>query len=67
MQISITSAIIIESKFTMDLVILETGIPSPVPRVTDNPLQLMFHVEKGTAEKYLATNFPNIPFNKIPV
>ena len=43
-----------------DLVMIETDLASPMPKVTDQSLFIKFDVEYDMGEKYVLNNFPEI-------
>lgn len=53
--------------FAADTVVLHTDDkPSPMPNVTQTPLDVMFYSGKDMGEEYVKMNFPNIPIKVIP-
>lgn len=63
---NVTKATVVLTRGGADLVILMTdNMPSPMPNVTKEPLSLTFYAEYNTGEKYVKTNFPNVPVNVI--
>jgi len=65
MEIKITRITIIGERHGPDYVYLITDLPSPMPGLTKDPLDLRFSVEYGKGEEYVKTHFPGTPFEKI--
>lgn len=64
---NITKAIVILNKHTADYVVLHVDDkPSPMPNVTKETLDVMFHAEYDGGEKYVKANFPGVPYTVVP-
>lgn len=63
---NVTKATVVLQRTCMDVVILDTDKPTPVPGVTATPLCLMFHATYDTGEAYVKANFPDVPLTVVP-
>lgn len=51
------SATVIHRREESDLVLLRTGLPSPIPKVSSAKLVVFFTAERGTGVEYVRQNF----------
>lgn len=65
MKMKIESIIVLHRKGLMDIVTLRTNLPSPMPFVSKEPLDVTFWAQIDTGEQYCETNFPGIPMEVI--
>jgi hypothetical protein len=70
MKIEVKKATVILHRTTMDNVVIETDLPSPVAAtVSDAPLALLFYATSGTGEAYVREHFgiePEVVEDKDP-
>lgn len=63
---NVSKIVVILTDHGMDLVVLHSDLPSPVPGVTNEPLEVTFFAQYDTGLQYVKTHFPNVPVNVIP-
>ena len=64
---NVTKATVIHNEYGADGVVLHVDdMPSPMPHVTKENLDLMFYAQAGTGEDYVKANFPGIPIVIVP-
>lgn len=63
--LDIKKIIVVKRAFHMDVVSLNTTLPSPSPQIDPDPLELKFWVEKGKGESYARQHFPDIEIDII--
>jgi hypothetical protein len=63
---NVIRATVIHNQSAMDVVVLHTDYPSPVPHLSKENLPVMFHIEANKGEEYVKANFPNIPIKSVP-
>ena len=66
-DMKITKATVILNERTADMVILNIGdMPSSMPCVTTEPLDVIFFAAYDTGLEYVKTNLPGVPTTVIP-
>lgn len=57
MTLEIEKVTAVQSKYSMDYIVLHTQLPSPFPKVSDQKLRLTFNVEQGKGPEYVLEHF----------
>jgi len=66
MEIKITKINIITNPYAADVVLVRTGLPPTMPKVSNTLCGFRFFCEKDTGKQYCEENFPGIPIEVIP-
>ncbi len=61
----VTKIQVIHKSHGMDMVVLETDLPSPIPALDSSPNNLLFYAAKDYGEEYVAAQWPDVPVTVI--